>query len=345
MVDIDPEDPPADTMWERAGESELKIRFLVAMNRWFVTAVLSLSGFGILVVLGRFGPLTTDRVLSGTGVVSVFGSAIIAVVTSVTLVLSVSQFVLSGQLSGMFDLRRQMDSEEEFRDIIEGYADVEVTPVQPSGFFSLLLRLVEDRAAELDAIVAETDGEHSAVRTYTDSVLEHSEKSREQVEDSEFGSFDVLLPVLNFDYSWKLQAAQLLLENHREELPDEAVETLEELTEIFRLFAPAREFFKNHYFRWEVIDTARTTLFSAIPALSIAVYMVFVFDPTALTGFVLGIPISYLAVSTAFVVAVVPFTILLAYILRILTVLKRTLVIGPFILRDSEAVGRSQETD
>jgi hypothetical protein len=43
-----------------------------------------------------------------------------------------------------------------------------------------------------------------------------------------------------------------------------------------------------------------------------------------------------LVVSVAATVAVVPFAILLAYVLRLVTVAKRTLSVGPFVLRTTD---------
>ena len=343
MVEIDPGDPPADTMWERAGESSLKIKFLVGIDRWVVTGVLSLGAFAVLAVLGAVGPLTVDRLLSGNAVGAVFGSVIIALITSVTLVLTVSQFVLSGQLAELEELRDRMEAEIEFRQQAEEMSDVDVVPVQPAQFFRNLLGVVGDRAGKLDAEVQSDDDELAALLTYAESVRDHAAESRRHLEGAEFGSFDVLLPMLNFNYSWKVHAARVIRSDHGDRLSPEADEALEDLISVLRLFAPARAYFKDHYFRWEVIDTARMTIFSAVPALAATVYMVFAFDPGAVRGSVAGVPLVYLVASAAFVVAVLPFTILLAYLLRILTILKRTLAIGPFVLREAETSGGTSD--
>jgi hypothetical protein len=65
--------------------------------------------------------------------------------------------------------------------------------------------------------------------------------------------------------------------------------------------------------------------------------MVLYYEPTA--GSVAGLPVSVVVVSAAVAVATLPFAILLAYVLRIATITKRTLSIGPFTL------GRAGEDD
>jgi|GEM_PF-760749 hypothetical protein len=56
----------------------------------------------------------------------------------------------------------------------------------------------------------------------------------------------------------------------------------------------------------------------------------------------------YLVVSALYVATLAPFAVLLAYLLRVLTVMKRTLAIGPFILRETEqleAVRQEESTE
>ncbi|MFD1647371.1 hypothetical protein [Haloarchaeobius litoreus] len=55
-----------------------------------------------------------------------------------------------------------------------------------------------------------------------------------------------------------------------------------------------------------------------------------------LAGSTLGVADVLLVFALANTVAVVPFAILLAYVLRVATVAKRTLSIGPFILRNTD---------
>jgi hypothetical protein len=67
--------------------------------------------------------------------------------------------------------------------------------------------------------------------------------------------------------------------------------------------------------------------------------MILAFDAGGISGTTLGLRNQYLFVSTVYTVTFAPFAILLAYILRILTVVKRTLTLGPFILREEKHAG------
>jgi hypothetical protein len=332
-------DVPPDTLWERADESPLRVRSLVSLDRWLVVAAFSVLGYGLLVLFALVGPNTVEPMVTGNAMSSVFGSIIIAVVTSVTLVLTVAQLVLSEQIEELKAQQEILQGEVDFRQGVEELRGIGVSPVKPNEFFRLLLAMVATRAERVaDALEdAGRDGEFPEVMTYTEAVLEDSRESMDDLEDAEFGSFDVLLPMLHYNYPWKIHAARSLMYRYADELPEDAVDGLDELIQVLRRFAPTREYFKSHYFQWQIINTARSTLHGAMPALAVAAYMILAFDPTGINGRILGVSRLYLLVSATYVVVLLPFTVLLAYLLRILTVVKRTLDIGPFILRETEA--------
>ena len=339
MSESDSLDIPPNKVWDRADESPLRVRFLISLNRWIVVALFSLLGYLMLVALAVAGPSSVDPIVSGGALASVFSSIIIAVVTSVTLVLTVAQLVLSEQIEELKDQEENLQGEIDFREEVEELRGIGVSPVKPNEFFRLLLAMVEDRARRLaDAI--EDDGrteEFGEIVTYAEAVVDDSEESSEALRDAEFGSFDVLLPMLHYNYAWKIHAARSLAHRYEGELPEAAAEALEGIIDILRRFAPTREYFKSHYFQWQIINTARSTLHGAMPALAVAAYMILAFDAAAMTGKLFGISQLYLFVAATYIVVLLPFTVLLAYLLRILTVVKRTLDIGPFILRETEA--------
>jgi len=113
-------------------------------------------------------------------------------------------------------------------------------------------------------------------------------------------------------------------------------DALEELAGLLRLFGPAREHFKTLYFQSELIALSRAVLATALPSLVVTVAGLAFLDIGTLGGAVLGIPRNVLVVSAVISVAVAPFVVLLAHVLRIATVTGRTLSIGPFILRRTD---------
>ena len=83
-------------------------------------------------------------------------------------------------------------------------------------------------------------------------------------------------------------------------------------------------------------------LYASIPALLTAVAGVIYLEPALFPGTVFGVRTLVVVVSAGVAVSLLPFAFLLSYILRIITVAKRTLSIGPFILRQTD---RSSDLD
>lgn len=330
---------PADTMRERVGESRLKIWFLITANRWFVTVVFLLLAYVPLLLLHIFGPSSIRKLVTTTGATSLFGSVVIALVTSITLVLSIAQFVLSQEIGPLGVQRERMSNETEFRREVEDTAGMNVAPAEPSRFLQTLIETADERTRTLRDTVTEGPNadELQEIESFADGLIEHSQVVSGELTNTDFGSFEVLLPVLNYNYSWKIYAARNLKAKYAESLSSDAKESFDDLIETLRFFGPAREHFKTLYVQWEIISISRGVLYSAMPALAVAAYMMLTFDAAQLFGDqVFGLDIGYLVISGLYVLTLVPFAVVLAYILRVLTVMKRTLAIGPFVLRETE---------
>ena len=336
---------PADTMRKRTNESRAKMWVLISANRWTLAGALSVGMFLVLVLLEAFGPSSVQKLLATGAVGTVFSSVIIAIVTSVTLILTVAQLVLSQKIDPLGRQREKMNEETEFRGDVEDAMGVGVSPPEPSAFLRTLVESSSDHARTLKG--AASDGANSdvdeAIVRYADHLIEHGEKVNDDLREAEFGTFEVLLPVLNYNYSWKIFSARSLLDANAESLSEEERDAFDGLIESLRFFGPAREYFKGLYFQWEIINVARAMLYSAMPALALAAYMILVFSPNAVPGALFGVNNAFLFVSAAYTVSLLPFAVLLAYILRVLTVVKRTLSIGPFILRATDRTEGEKE--
>lgn len=93
---------------------------------------------------------------------------------------------------------------------------------------------------------------------------------------------------------------------------------------------------KTLYFQWELIGFSQWTLYTAVPALIVAGVMLGVVDAGTFPGETVGVANVVWVAGGAFAVTLVPFLLFVSYLLRILTVAKRTLAIGPPILRESQ---------
>ena len=330
---------PGDTMRERAGESRAKLWVFLDADRRLVAlgglafVFLSLVAVGVALP----GP-SREQLLSGDPVETAFQALITAIVTGVTLVVTLNQLVLSQELGPVGDQRDRLEGAMGFRGDVEAALDAPVSPPDPASFLQSLVELVRRRAEALRSAAGDDDG---PVEAYADAVSGNAAAVSEQLEGARFGTFDVLSAALDFNYSWKIYEARRLRAARGDDLDDAARAAVDDVVDTLSLFGPAREHFKTLYFQWELIDLSRMILYAAFPALVVALCGVFFLgDPGIVEGSVAGIDAFLVVVSLAVTVALSPFVLLLAYILRIATVAKRTLAIGPFVLRDTRRGGR-----
>lgn len=329
-------------MRERTEESNLKLWILLRLNRWVLTGgILALMFFGIAILsLLDLSPI--QAVVSQTGAIQTLfgpfmGSSVLA---GVTIVVTLNQLVLTQEIGPVGDQRERMNEAMDFRRDVESSSNVGLAPPEPSAFLRQLIAAMEDRAETLhERLSEEADEELQAeIDDYVGAINEDAEMVRDNLEGAQFGTFDVIWWVLDFNYSRKIFRARQIQENYGGDFSEEANETIDELIQTLTFFGPAREHFKTLYFQWEVINLSRSVSYAAIPAIFAAVGMLLYTDATAVAGTTFGVDNLAWLVSFAFVVTLTPFIILLSFIFRIATVAQRTLAMGPFILRETEGV-------
>jgi hypothetical protein len=324
---------PSDRLRARAAESRTKLWLYLEADRRLVAASLVAAVVVTLLIVGLLLPDATTKLRGSDAVETLFQGFLTATITGVTLVLTLNQLVISQELGAVGDQRERMAGALDFREDAAALIEAPVSPARPSQFLRGLVQTTSRHARDLRDAVAEGHSAHAAVDDLTGSLIDNAEAVASDLDGAQFGEFDVLSAALNFNYSWKIFAAQRIRET--EPLDDDAEAALDSLVETLELFGPAREHFKTLYFQWELINLSRGILAASLPALLVAVVMIAFFDPTGPVSRTLGIvPV----VAVASTVSVLPFLVLLAYVLRIATVTKHTLSMGPFILRETEGV-------
>ncbi|MFW5949213.1 MAG: hypothetical protein ACOCSD_06405 [Halolamina sp.] len=329
----------SDTIRERAGVSTAKLWLYMSAGRGLVA--LGLAGFLFVGVVagGIAHPTPANQLIVDGDPVETLAQALIgSTVTGVTLVLTLSQLVLSQEQGAVGDQRGRMEDAMTFREDVADLLAEPVSPTEPSAFLRALVEATDRRAEDLAAAVEDLDEAdlRDRISEYVDGIRENAEGVSEGLEGATFGEFDVIRAALDFNYSWKLYTARRFRSEHEEALSRDALDRLEELSTVLELFGPAREHFKTLYFQWELIDLSRTILWVSLPSLLVSTWAQVFFDPDAVLGSVVGIPYALLLVAGIVAAALLPFAVLLSYMLRIVTVTKRTLSIGPFILRETD---------
>jgi len=329
----------ADTMRERGETSRVKLWLFMEASRWTVAGLLVAAVFVALVGLGSLDPLPLSAVIQSSDPVETLFQALTGgIITGVTLVVSINSLVLSQELGPLGDQRSRMDGALSFRSDLADTIDEPVVPADPAAFLATIVTASRDRAERLRE-TAEGVGDatlQDRVDDYVEGIVDNADTVDAQLDGAAFGTFDVVSAALDYNYSEKLHEARRLRNAHADAFSEATRTALDDLCDVLELYGPAREHVKTLYFQWELVDLTQAVVYAAVPALVVSIgSLLFLNDGGTITGTVLGISNLLVVVSAATAVAVLPYAILLSYILRIATVAKRTLAIGPFVLRET----------
>ncbi|MFB6109550.1 MAG: hypothetical protein ABEJ60_01575, partial [Halodesulfurarchaeum sp.] len=204
-TDSDAGSRPSDTMRERVPESSRKFWFLLIADRSFVAACLVGSIFLTLIVVGQFHPVPTPQLFGNEDPLeTLFQGLVGSIITGVTLVLTLSQLVLSQEQGPVGDQRERMRGAMEFRSDVEELIEESVSPAQPSAFLRSLVKLTKRRAEGVKEAIEDIDDAelNEQVELFIENVRENADTVRNNLEGSQFGEFDVVFSALNYNYSW-----------------------------------------------------------------------------------------------------------------------------------------------
>ena len=337
-VDTDIDITTANTMRERAGENRFKLWLLLGADRWRVTAGLALAVCTLFVALVTvLPPPLVPQLRSGDTIETMFSAMLGAIITGVTLVVTIGQLVLAQENGPLGDQRERMENAMDFREYA-GELTGSPSPAEPAAFLAGLVDVSRQRAVAVRDGLDDIDDDQLRweLRELTGSLIGNADAVREQLDGAEFGSFDVVFAALNFNYGWKIHQVERIANDHAAKLGEPEQALLGELKTALSLFGPAREHVKTLYFQWALVTLSQLILYAAVPALVVAGVMLTVVEGATLPGSTLGVAHITLLVGAAFTVTLVPFLLFTSYVLRIVTVAKRTLAIGPLVLRDSQ---------
>ncbi|WP_049997929.1 hypothetical protein [Halococcus sediminicola] len=337
-VDTDVDVSTANTMRARADESRVKLWILLKANRLVLTGGLAVAFFVVFVIgITVLPPPLIPQLNNSDTIDTLFSTMISAVITGVTLVVTISQLVLSQENGPLGDQRKRMEDSMDFRDYTEELVG-SPSPADPSAFLRNLIDVCQERAEAVREEFGdiESDQLRWEVDQFTQSVIGNSEEVREQLEGGTFGDFDVTFAALNFNYGWKIFQVERLLHDHEEDLGQPENELLHELKTALSMFGPAREHVKTLYFEWALTSLSQLILYAAMPALAVAGIMTVIGEAGTLTGSTLGVENIAFLVGVTLTITLLPFFLLVSYVSRIVTLAKRTLAIEPLILRESQ---------
>lgn len=297
---------------------------LLTGDRNVVTGAITAAVFLVLLALGYGGLVDLG---DDAAVRTAAGGTIPGLFTFLSVVLAINQLVLTQEFGSADEVRERIAEIRDFRRDVESLAGTEPSPIDPTGFLSLVVRSVGDVAAALERAAEDAEGE-ADLASFAADVRGEVDETLADLERTDVGRVGAILPVLQYPESRQLYEVRRLRSAHGGELSAETDRTVERLTAALALFGVARTHFRTNYTQRVLARLSRLLLYVGVPGLVAAVVL-------ALTGAPDAVPPDLRAavVSLLLAVALAPLALLSSYILRVAVVSEQTIAVGPFVSR------------
>lgn len=332
----------SDMISEPAERSRLLRWVLLDGNRLALAGLISAGIFLASVILVQVGLIP---VFESGPLTTLTAGLVGGTLPFITIVLAINQLVLSQELGWVGTLRERMDEMQEFRRNVETLTETRVSPAAPAEFLRTLVLRTETLTQRLveeceDVRDQEFQGD---LADLTRMIKPRSARVAEALKDAEFGTFSALSASLDYNTGQYLYMIRHVRATHGDILPPGAEETLEELVDLLTSLDVARQYFKTLYTQHELAILSRLLLYAGFPALLGGGFVVLSYG--TILQWNLGQTVMTLFLAGTIAVVFLPFSVLLAYTLRIATLASFTADFGPFVPKDTLSVswGNSDE--
>lgn len=250
----------------------------------------------------------------------------------VIVVVSINQLILSQEFSPAGEFRDRRAGVEAFYRDVEDATGVAAAPTAPTGLLELLATAIRERARRLAETAADHQDDASSRRVVdlADAVADRTARLEATLEGSERTTFDALSTAVEYD-----DASMLYEVRHQRgdvEVRSTALDdAFDDLVDVLRLFDTAREHLKTIYLQRELTRFSQLTVYFGIPAVFAAVLITLLYGD--LGGATLAHVYLQYVISLLATLVVLPLLLLASFILRIATITRRTVPIGPVLAR------------
>lgn len=257
--------------------------------------------------------------------------------TLITIVVSISQFVLARHLESPGEIRDRLKEIVGYRREVGEVTRQRVLPVTPRGFTLLLFRSIERDAEALRAVEWEPDNPdlEGEIEAPAAELSAHASHVIGLLEDRDVGVRNALFATLNANYSRFFYDAYRLRAEHEAELPEGVTDHLRRLEKHVEQVDVARRYFKTVFIQSELSSLTRLLLYVGPPIQIVSVVLMLAY--TAPSDALLIRPALPVVIPLVVTAGFAPFALLTAYLLRLATVVERTAVMYPFAAGDEEA--------
>lgn len=266
------------------------------------------------------GPESTVKTLFGSGVTS-------GLFTLITVALTINQLISSRVFGSPNTLRARYEGADDLRRSVEEVTGRSPGPVDTVAFISMLGEELERLASTLDERAREPPGSvPSTLPEYVSDLSAYASTVAGVSQRMEPAA--VTSTLAGSDYARFVSRTDELVSDHGDRLSEEAEGTLDDVGRLLEAVAVTRQYFKTIVIQQELAQLSRLIIFTGLPALLVALYVPLVYrtGPTS----VLNPELLPAVVGGAIAVVVAPLVVLLVYVLRIATIMRYTVSVGPF---------------
>ncbi|WP_435154164.1 hypothetical protein [Haladaptatus sp. DFWS20] len=300
---------------------------LLSGNRFVLTAGICVAVVATLAVLAAIGVISVGlkssvRSLLSSGIAS-------GLLTLITVALSINQLILSRVFGSPNELADRLDGTLEFRRNVEAIAGRSSSPTDPTDFLGLIFETLHNRTTDFDlpSIADETGDYQAKLASYTETLAD-----RVRDEDDMVG---VLAQIIGTEYAEFMAATRYVRNEFDDDLSDSARSGLEDVFELLKSIAIARQYFKTLAIQQDLARLSRFIAYSGLAAFVTTICLTLLYKSSS--GAYIGQPALSIVVILGFGVIVSPLAVLISYILRVATIARYTVSVGPFVPPKEEA--------
>ncbi|MDG5758471.1 hypothetical protein QA600_03860 [Natronococcus sp. A-GB1] len=250
----------------------------------------------------------------------------------ITVVLAINQLILSEEFGTTGAFFERIEETADFRKSIEAHTGIRPSPAEPPALLRTLVEAKRRTALGLRNVCADGDPDlHEDVEEFVSTTLQRDDDVIDALEEVTFGTFELISVILHYNDPWQRQEIRKIREYHRFELSDAADDQLGRLENLLGDIHVARQYFKTVYMQQELADLSKILLYVGFPTLLAGAFVVLSYRN--LLALELH-PYVYVVVAATITALFSPFAVLLACVLRIATIARRTAAdFGPFVLQ------------
>ena len=324
------------------GENAIKRWLLLTGPRLWVMFVLMFLVFVLLVGMATVKPVEMRGLLTETNAVqTLFATLLSGAILLVSIVVSINSVVLSQEMTDINQQQKRIDASVEYHRQIEDFIEADITPARPSDFLNAVLYASSRQVKTLTHLAEDSPNDEFErdVREFAEQVAQDVEQARQTLTAGRVGTFRVLLAGLNYNYSGQLHATRGLKHKYSEDLSTEGREAIDRLVDTLKHIGIGREYFKSLYYKRELARLSSRLLYVSLPVIVFTSYVLLALNANMFPDVsFFGLSPLLLSIMFAYTIALAPYVILTAYVIRAATITLRTLAAGPFILQEGSNI-------